>query len=168
MFNFILILFAFSLGTEGTGMLYDFIPKKNDSACTILFVVYGRSVSRFFALWTVCGRKRRNSRTGIRWQSILLSARPSVYLDNINDWREHKEAFFYPHEKQKSISPVSASSTISVRNYISNYMVFHDLSFSNLAWWNIFIFGYVFLIHTVSTQFFSISKHFRNAKANEK
>lgn len=36
-------------------MLYDFIPKKNDSACTILFVVYGRSVSRFFALWTVCG-----------------------------------------------------------------------------------------------------------------
>ena len=60
------ILFAFSLGTEGTGMLYDFIPKKNDSACTILFVVYGRSVSRFFALWTVCGRKRRNSRSGIR------------------------------------------------------------------------------------------------------
>lgn len=47
-------------------MLYDFIPKKNDSACTILFVVYGRSVSRFFALWTVCGRKRRNSRSGIR------------------------------------------------------------------------------------------------------
>ena len=124
-------------------MLYDFIPKKNDSACTILFVVYGRSISRFFALWTVCSRKWRNSRTGIRWQSILLSARPSVYLDNINDWREHKEAFFYPYEEQKSISPVPASSTIPLRSYISNYMVFHDLSFSNLAWWNIFIFGYV-------------------------
>ena len=50
------------------------------------------------------------------------------------DRREHKEAFFYPHEKQKSISPVSASSTIPVRSYISNYMVFHDLYFGNLAW----------------------------------
>ena len=37
-----------------------------------------------------------------------------------------KKPSFYPYEEQKSISPVPASSTIPLRSYISNYMVFHD------------------------------------------
>lgn len=55
---------------------------------------------------------------------------PFIWTISTIDGSTKKPSFI----RMKSISPVSASSTIPVRSYISNYMVFHDLYFGNLAW----------------------------------